>query len=283
MNEEEIRWLIADMRAKGLDVELCDTPVPYFDNEVPCGKPNDVGYVSKDTMMLPQGFLDMCPEFVVRAVGDSMKDVNITEGDWLQVVTDVQVSDGDIVLFSLDGEYTVKTYCEDEEGHIWLVPQNENYNPIRLEDYDNVKIVGVVKKVTKYAPRVSYRSCMKIINNAKRRMAQQNSISQEMVSDAIRTIAPMVEVARQWYAVCRVLEDVNVVAEGDFDDFCQRVRAEVPEHSNLPIKTELQRMAVQSFRKPVALWNELNAPVQGKRFKDYVKLAEKMQELLEKD
>ena len=28
MNEEEIRGLIADMRAMGLDVELCDTPVP---------------------------------------------------------------------------------------------------------------------------------------------------------------------------------------------------------------------------------------------------------------
>ena len=28
MNEEEIRELIADMRAMGLDVELCDTPVP---------------------------------------------------------------------------------------------------------------------------------------------------------------------------------------------------------------------------------------------------------------
>ena len=28
MTKEEIRELIADMRAMGLDVELCDTPVP---------------------------------------------------------------------------------------------------------------------------------------------------------------------------------------------------------------------------------------------------------------
>ena len=72
----------------------------------------------------------------------------------------------------------------------------------------------------------------------------------------------MVELGRQWYAVCRVLEDVNVVPEGDFEGFCQRVRAEVPAHNSLPTRIELQRMAVQSFKKPVSMWNELNAPVQ---------------------
>jgi hypothetical protein len=121
---------------------------------------------------------------------------------------------------------------------------------------------------------------MKIINKAKREMACQREITQEQVSRAIREIAPMVEVGRQWYAVCRVLEDVKVVAGGDFEGFCKRVRAEVPEHNNLPTRIELQRMAVQSFKKPVAMWNELDAPVQGKRYKDYLKIAERMQELL---
>ena len=105
-------------------------------------------------------------------------------------------------------------------------------------------------------------------------------ITEECVSHAIKAIAPMVEVGRQWYAVCRVLVDVKVVTEGDFEGFCQRVKAEVPDHNNLPTRIELQRMAVQSFKKPVAMWNELNAPVQGKRYNDYVKIAERMQELL---
>jgi hypothetical protein len=104
---------------------------------------------------------------------------------------------------------------------------------------------------------------------------------EEVVSPEADAVAPMIVTGRQWYAVCRVLEDVKVVAEDDFEGFCQRVRAEVPEHDNLPTRIELQRMAVQSFKKPVARWNELNAPVQGKRYNDYVKLAERMQELLE--
>ena len=35
MTKEEIRELIADMRAMGLDVELCDTPVPVSVAGVP--------------------------------------------------------------------------------------------------------------------------------------------------------------------------------------------------------------------------------------------------------
>ena len=55
----------------------------------------------------------------------------------------------------------------------------------------------------------------------------------------------------------------------------------MPEHPHLPPRDEMVRMVTQSFKRPVAMWNELNAPVRGKRFKDYVMIAEKMQELLE--
>ena len=59
------------------------------------------------------------------------------------------------------------------------------------------------------------------------------------------------------------------------------VKAEVPEHPHLPPRDEMVRMVTQSFKKPVAMWNEANAPVQGKRFKDYVKIAEKMLDMIE--
>ena len=283
MKESEIKdfeKLLEDLEKQGWHPMVCDTPVPFYDNDVMCGVPNSVGDVVKEVRMLPKELLAMQPEFLVKAKGDSMKGANIADGDLLQVVTDVQASDGDIVMAWMDGEYTIKTYCEDEEGHPWLVPQNEDYDPIRLDDYDDAMMVGVVKQVTKRAPRVAYRSCMKIINKAKRELSRQKEITEEQVSRAIKAIAPMVELGRQWYAVCRVLEDVNVVPEGDFEGFCQRVRAEVPAHNSLPTRIELQRMAVQSFKKPVSMWNELNAPVQGKRYNDYVKIAERMQELL---
>ena len=44
---------------------------------------------------------------------------------------------------------------------------------------------------------------------------------------------------------------------------------------------ELQRMAVLSFRKPVRQWPPKDAPVKGKRFKDYQQIGLRMLTLLE--
>ncbi len=275
--------MLEDLERQGWEPMVCDSPVPFYDNAVMCGQPNGVGDVVKETMMLPKELLSMQPEFVVKAKGDSMKGIGIEEGDMLQVVTEVQVMDGDTVMVLLDGEYTIKTYCEDEGGHPWLVPQNEAYEPIRLEDYERVTIVGVVKRVTKGAPRANYRTCMRLINRAKKKQPEMRAVSPEQVARAVRGVAPMVQVGRQWYAVYRVLADYKVVKEEDFGTFCELVKGEVPEHPHLPPRDEMVRMVTQSFKKPVAMWNVLNAPVQGKRFKDYVMIAEKMQELLETD
>ena len=282
-DKKDFQRLLEDLERQGWQPMVCDSPVPFYDNAVMCGQPNGVGDVVKETMMLPKELLSMQPEFVVKAKGDSMKGIGIEEGDMLQVVTEVQVMDGDTVMVLLDGEYTIKTYCEDEGGHPWLVPQNEAYEPIRLEDYERVTIVGVVKRVTKGAPRANYRTCMRLINRAKKKQPEMRAVSPEQVARAVRGVAPMVQVGRQWYAVYRVLADYKVVKEEDFGTFCELVKGEVPEHPHLPPRDEMVRMVTQSFKKPVAMWNVLNAPVQGKRFKDYVMIAEKMQELLETD
>ena len=55
----------------------------------------------------------------------------------------------------------------------------------------------------------------------------------------------------------------------------------VPEHKPLPTIVEMQRLAVQSFSKPVAMWRADNAPVKGKRFKDYLHIAQRTKALLE--
>ncbi len=276
---KEMLVLLKDMTQQGWQPMLCDTPVPCFDNEVMCGVPNGVGDVSEESMMLPKELLALQPEFIVKAKGDSMLGAGIESGDMLQVVADARVMDGDTVMALLDGDYTVKTYCEDDQGHPWLVPQNEAYDPICLDGYEQVKIVGVVKQVTKCAPRANFRTCRKMIDMAKMKEAGTRTVKPERLAEAVRQVAPMVKVGRQWYAVYRVLADCKAVKEDDFDGFCKMVRRTVPEHGHLPRREEMFRMAVQSFKKPVAMWNEGNAPVQGKRFVDYVKIAETLTKL----
>ena len=280
MNTKELDEVLDALRKTQWDVELCDTPVPFYDNEVMCGMPASVGDVVKELIMEPHETLSMQAEFYIIAKGDSMVGVGIEDGDWLRVTTQATANDGDVVLALLDGDCTLKSYCEDEDGQAWLVPQNEKYEAFPMSDATEARILGVVCGVVKKAPRVKYGDCIKLIRKAKQGMERKEEYSHAQISRSIQTIAPMVKVARQWYAVCRVLEDLTVVGENDFDAFCQLVKAEVPEHLHLPSRDEMSRMAVQSFKRPVAIWTELNAPVQGKRFRDYLKIAQRMQNLL---
>ena len=281
VSELDFDQLLELLEKDGRRPMVCDTPIPFYDNIVKCGSPTGVGDIVREVKMVPHATLSMLQEFFVIAGGDSMEGVSIEDGDILRVKAQPTANDGDVVLAMFDGDSTVKTYCEDEKGQPWLVPQNPKYKAFPMSDADDACIVGVVIEIIKQRPRVKFRDCQTLIQEAKEARNMGEEITEEQVSRAIKAIAPMVEVGRQWYAVCRVLVDVKVVTEGDFEGFCQRVKAEVPEHPHLPARDEMVRMAVQSFKKPVAMWNELNAPVQGKRYKDYVKIAERMQELLE--
>lgn len=272
MTLEELRALFSDMLSKDMHPMLCDTEVPKYETKVPCGNPNYCPNDIVETELLPRELLSMHPEFMIRVIGDSMKDAGIVAGDMVKVEADVTPYDGDIVLASIDGEYTLKTYYEDEEGQQWLLPQNEKYEPILLEEKQNVRIFGRVKEVVKQTPRIASRLCMKIINRAKQLKAKKREISQERVDSIIRLMAPQVEIGRQWYAVYKPMEEKGVYAAEDYAGFCERVCSVVPEHKHLPVPDELQRMAVQSFRKSVRLWSATDAPVQGKRFTAYQKI-----------
>ena len=280
MTEQELKELFEVLEAQGWKPQLCDTPVPLYDGRVPCGLPNDVGDVVCEMAMLPREYLPMNRVFMATVTGDSMKDADILAGDVVVVEAGVSISDGDIVLVRVDGECTLKTYCEDENGKPWLVPQNEDYEAFPLEESQTVYIAGRIRDIIRQAPRIKYKSCLRFINKAKARLSKPEEISQVQISRAIREIAPSITVARQWYAVFRAMVDLGVVGDEDFDAFCTMIKTEVPRHAHLPVRDEIQRMAIMSFTKPVSMWNPDNAPVQGKRFSDYLKTAKLTKQLL---
>ena len=171
MTDDELKEVLSLLEAQGWRPALCDAAVPYFDCGVPCGAPTDVGDVWRESKLLPREFLSLHPEFVVTVAGDSMCEAGIVAGDAVRVVADVPVHDGDIVLTMLDGEFTLKTFCEDEEGRPWLVPQNAAYDAFPLDDHPGATVVGVVTEVIRKAPRIGYRACQKSIERARRKTA----------------------------------------------------------------------------------------------------------------
>lgn len=282
MNDNELNDVLQQLRQAGVEAQLCDTPVPLSTVAVKCGLPTMPGDAAGTDgyVMMPKALVGMHPEIFVPATGDSMIDVDYDEGDRLRVQLGVGARDGDIVLARIDHCFTVKTYFQDDEGLQWLVPQNEAYDAILLTGEYDVEILGRVVGVEKVSPRVSFRECEKYVRRARQKQRRLRQIAPEQVDEVIRQMGDQVKHARQWYAVYRALADSQMTEEGALALFCERVAQLMPGHEHLPTARELQRMAVQSFSKPVAMWTPVNAPVSGVRYTDYLRLAHQTADLL---
>lgn len=281
----ELKQILLELKAAGLNPQLCDAQVPYFETAVRAGFPAEcwADEAWTEMMEMPRGMLGSHPSFIIDVVGDSMADAGIEDGDRAMVATGVMPRDGDVVVAKLDDGYTIKCYYEDEKGRHWLIPRNDSstkYKPILLEEQETVRVFGVVCNLMKRAPRVAAREMRRAVSKELDRRKKLVAIPEEMVQTTLREIAEEIEVARQWFAVYRAMVDLSVIEAGNFKGFSEMVREAVPQHAHLPVMDDLQRMDVESFSKPVALWDEKNAPVQGKRFRRYVEIAQQTEKLL---
>ncbi len=69
--------------------------------------------------------------YFVRVEGDSMVGAGIREGDLLVVDRSLRPADGDVIIASVDGDFTVKTYRRDKDG-VRLESANAAYPVIHL-------------------------------------------------------------------------------------------------------------------------------------------------------
>ena len=67
--------------------------------------------------------------FALKVRGESMLYAGILPGDLVVVHRQENFREGDIVVALFDDEATVKTLLR-ENGHIWLLPENPDYQPI---------------------------------------------------------------------------------------------------------------------------------------------------------
>lgn len=83
--------------------------------------------------------------FYARAVGDSMKDCGIDDGDLLVIDKSIDPQDGDIVVAYIDGEFTLKRVkLEADSSCLWLMPANKDYPPIRVTAENDFIVWGVL-------------------------------------------------------------------------------------------------------------------------------------------
>jgi repressor LexA len=82
--------------------------------------------------------------YLLKVRGMSMRDIGILDGDLVAVHRTPDVRSRQIVVARLDDEVTVKRYRQ--EGKIvWLLPENEEFEPIRVDlKEQSLTIEGVV-------------------------------------------------------------------------------------------------------------------------------------------
>ena len=79
--------------------------------------------------------------------GESMRDAGILPGDCVLVDVSEPVRDGDIVVASLDGEFTVKIFRRGPP--LRFEPCNPEFAEIVPDDYTRVEIIGPVVSVVR--------------------------------------------------------------------------------------------------------------------------------------
>ena len=81
--------------------------------------------------------------FALRVRGDSMINAGILSGDKVVVRPQQSANDGQIVVARIGDEATVKRLRR-RNGKVWLMPENDAYEPI---DGTEAEIIGLVKAV----------------------------------------------------------------------------------------------------------------------------------------
>ena len=143
--------VIVKAEGKSRAISLVNTEPELPPNQVPV-----VGNVAAGSPILAQECIeDYLPfdtnglageHFALKVRGESMLNAGILPGDLVVVHQQRDARNGEIVVALFEEEATVKTLSR-RDGHTWLLPENDAYDPIDGDHAEIIgKVVGVVRR-----------------------------------------------------------------------------------------------------------------------------------------
>lgn len=131
-----------------LKPEISKLDLNLFQSKVPAGFPSPATEYLGDTLDL-NDYLIQNPtaSFFAKVEGDSMTGAGIFEGDLLVIDKSLNAKHKDIVIASVNDEFTVKRL--DTKNGIQLIAENKDYAPIKLTGEMEFAIWGVVTGVVR--------------------------------------------------------------------------------------------------------------------------------------
>ena len=141
LNTKKTNFSIVDFIQPSIQKPI---PITLFSHKVPAGFPSPADDHAESRLDLNEYLINQAEStFFVRIKGDSMVDAGILDNDIVIVDRSKSAAINDIVLASIDGEFTVKVLTKNNKGP-YLMPANKEFKPIYIEEGSQFEIWGVV-------------------------------------------------------------------------------------------------------------------------------------------
>ena len=126
-----------------------DIKIPYIKEGVSAGFPSPANDFMENNIDLNK---ELCKNplatFYIKVKGNSMINAGINDKDILIVDRSLEPQNNKIAVCFIDGEFTVKRIKTDKDC-VYLMPENERYQPIKVTDENELIIWGIVTYVIK--------------------------------------------------------------------------------------------------------------------------------------
>ena len=139
-NSGKSRGLTVVQKSKDIPVNYVSVPIV---GHVAAGAPIFAEENLLGEVLVADSTIHSGKHFALRIKGDSMVNAGIKDGDLIIVRQQPIAEHGDIVVASLGGDATVKRLKINGDA-IELIPENTAYEPIQVEQDDQLNILGKV-------------------------------------------------------------------------------------------------------------------------------------------
>ena len=126
-----------------------DLRIPFIKEGVSAGFPSPAtDFLGNDIDLNKELCKNPLATFYIKVKGNSMINAGISDKDILIVDRSLEPQNNKIAVCFIDGEFTVKRIKVEDEG-LYLMPENPNFQPIKVTEDNELVIWGMVTYVIK--------------------------------------------------------------------------------------------------------------------------------------
>ncbi|MGZ2369896.1 LexA family protein [Ancylomarina sp. YFZ004] len=123
--------------------------VPFVSAKIKAGFPSPAADFIQTKISLDRELIrNKDATFYARVEGSSMIGANIHDGDLLVIDRSLEPQNNKVAVCFVDGEFTVKR-LKIEKDHVLLMPENEEFDPIKVTQENDFTIWGIVTYIIK--------------------------------------------------------------------------------------------------------------------------------------